>query len=728
MKPMVGKPKVDSCVPHAADNEWTDGGLVYATTVSRKSNYNHAANDAPATPPVVLKPKAQAPVLEEKQEHSTTDSNCLQEEDLSAQEAYIADSHKPVLEFANTMPWKSWKEVPEPDALPAHVSGGFFLEMFAGTAHLTLAMRAHGVPCLPPIEKSEGAGWFEPSDAFEHVPKVHRWIQAGRIHMLHLGTECKTFSKARKHDGMAPPIRCPHTLKALATCTADERARVEMGTKMAEVSFDLAERMGKAQAIWTLENPRSSLIWKMKKAQRMLSGSRAYFAEFPMCAYGSMSKKATKILTNWKTASWLNRKCCGRSWKHEHVHLEGQVLHPMTNKLTWRTSLAQEYPTQLVQTYAYAASVDVFQAPLNIASSVICPEGSQFKPSFGMKTNDGRKRTVGISYLREEHRQADYGKFAISAGKQTKNSRVQPLITEEMEPGKVVEEMLKLKHPLMEKCEKFPKEIDHNLDMIANDPSKVNKLRLDAIEYWTKRSKELEAASLGELKKIKDPNLRRLYIRERDRGRTTPFFHCVLFREMANAAKASDKKVIDEIVEGMYITGDVKRSDVWPPKESEALLTEAQWDADALKERKDVLKQIHSSTAVPEATQECWDKTLADVHNGYCQGPFWEESEVTTAVGSKLWVPTPRWPLIQHDKVRAIDAGNLSRVNHLAAITEPFELPSTDITITAVRSILTHSKLETKAQKSCEHGSSTKNMLTEGSASIRPRSDSQWWL
>ena len=91
---------------------------------------------------------------------------------------------------------------------------------------------------------------------------------------------------------------------------------------------------------------------------------------------------------------------------------------------------------------------------------------------------------------------------------------------------------------------------------------------------------------------------------------------------MANAAKASDKKVIDELVEGMYITGDVKRSNVWPPKESEALLTEAQWEADALKERKDVLKQIHSSTAVPEATQECWDKTLADVDNGYCQGPF----------------------------------------------------------------------------------------------------------
>ena len=688
MKPKNENPDADSCVPCTPEVEWTDGGLVYASTPNSKTGYKHTANHAPASPTLAPKLKARAPAVAEGQEQSTTDSSGLQEEDLSAQEVYIADSHTPMLGFTNTLPWRSWKEVPEPDALPVNITGGFFLEVFAGTAHLTLAMRAHGVPCLPPVEKSTKAGWFEPSEAFEHLPKIQRWIQAGRIHMLHLGTECKTFSKAHKDDEGPPPIRCPHTLNALPTCTAEERASVELGTRMAEASFDLAESMGKVKKTWTLENPHSSMIWQMKEAQLMLSESKAYFVSFPMCAYGSMSKKNTNILTNWATAKWLTRKCCGKSWRHQHVHLKGQILHPGTNKLTWRTSLAQEYPTQLVQTYAYAASVNVFQAPLDIASSVLCPEGSQFKPSFEMQTNDARKRKLGISYKRDEHRQGEYGRYAISAGRQTKNSRVQPLIATEMEPGKVIEEMLTLKHPLMEKCERFPKEVDENLDMIANNPNRLNKLRLEAIEHWTRRSKQLETTSLNELRKIKDPNLRRLYIREGDTGRTTPFFHCALFREMADAAKASDSKVIDELVEGMYITGDVKRSNVWPAKESEAVLTEAQWDADALKEREDVLKQIHSSTAVPEATQECWDKTLTDVDNGYCQGPFWEESEVTAAVGSNLWVPTPRWPLIQHDKVRAIDAGNVSRVNDLAAITERLELPSTDITITAVRSML----------------------------------------
>ena len=70
MKPMVEKPKVDSCVTDALD-EW-------------KANNLLTAKSAPATPPVVLKPEAPAPVIAEKQEHLQTNLNCLQNEDLSA--------------------------------------------------------------------------------------------------------------------------------------------------------------------------------------------------------------------------------------------------------------------------------------------------------------------------------------------------------------------------------------------------------------------------------------------------------------------------------------------------------------------------------------------------------------------------------------------------------------------------------------------------------------------
>ena len=45
--------------------------------------------------------------------------------------------------------WKSWNEVPrDVDEVARH--GPWFLEIFSGTARLTAAVRALGVPCLPP--------------------------------------------------------------------------------------------------------------------------------------------------------------------------------------------------------------------------------------------------------------------------------------------------------------------------------------------------------------------------------------------------------------------------------------------------------------------------------------------------------------------------------------------------------------------------------------------------
>ena len=72
-----------------------------------------------------------------------------------------------------------------------------------------------------------------------------------------------------------------------------------------------------------------------------------------------------------------------------------------------------------------------------------------------MKVDGKRKRKLDTSYAREEHKQADFGAKALAAGHQTKNVRVQPLISKEMEPGKVVEEMLKEHNPLMKQASGF---------------------------------------------------------------------------------------------------------------------------------------------------------------------------------------------------------------------------------------------------------------------------------
>ena len=104
-------------------------------------------------------------------------------------------------------------------------------------------MRAAGVPCLPPVEKEpdEDCPWIHPADAFLIWPKLKAWINAGAVWLVHMGTECKSFSMAPRDDGKGPRQTRDHTtLEPLERCTLKERDKVIMGTRMAVLSFEIA--------------------------------------------------------------------------------------------------------------------------------------------------------------------------------------------------------------------------------------------------------------------------------------------------------------------------------------------------------------------------------------------------------------------------------------------------------------------------------------------------------
>ena len=222
--------------------------------------------------------------------------------------AYIATEHEPELAYEQTLPWRSWKEVPYPHACPWWISKRrVFCEVFAGTAHLTQAMRAHGIVCLPPIELHPEVNWFEGSDVFDALEKLKAWIGADLIALLHWGTECKTFSAARRWDGGPPPIRHPETLEPLWRCTQAEREAVWMGTKMGALTFRLCWLCVEKGCYFTVENPDRSMSWNMTSCCEFLKARPAWLLPFPMCAFGSVSLKDTKLLTNWPAASTLAR-------------------------------------------------------------------------------------------------------------------------------------------------------------------------------------------------------------------------------------------------------------------------------------------------------------------------------------------------------------------------------------------------------------------------------------
>ena len=69
-------------------------------------------------------------------------------------------------------------------------------------------------------------------------------------------------------------------MAALATCSKKQRADVELGTSMAQMSCNFAREMTAVKQCWTIENPETSLIWKLPEMKDLIKKG-AFFIEFP---------------------------------------------------------------------------------------------------------------------------------------------------------------------------------------------------------------------------------------------------------------------------------------------------------------------------------------------------------------------------------------------------------------------------------------------------------------
>ena len=91
-----------------------------------------------------------------------------------------------------------------PEVLPE--SGPFFLELFAGKAGISDAVRLAGVQALPPadIVLSESVPVSVDVVDLTMWHRIMFVLKLGIVLFLHCGTPCNTFTSARKLDGGPP--------------------------------------------------------------------------------------------------------------------------------------------------------------------------------------------------------------------------------------------------------------------------------------------------------------------------------------------------------------------------------------------------------------------------------------------------------------------------------------------------------------------------------------------
>ena len=284
------------------------------------------------------------------------------------------------------------------------------------------------------------------------------------------------------------------------------------------------------------------------------------------------------------------------------------------------------------------------------------------------------------------HRQEDSARNALLSGYQLKRGALKPLLEVELEPGQAVQWALQVVHPFTVQLDVEPS-LQAALRALALDPAAAVARRLEALAWWEAEAHRLLPVSLARIAAQPDPDLRALLrgCSEHERPLLGQVCHVALYEAMLNAVRSVDAKLVDDLLHGFPIVGEIHASGRWPPYTKPQLALPVR---DALARAWDIRKKIVQRVeAVPtsENLQKIWDATMQDCSEGSCKGPWFSEKEVSEFLGCEDWIPTQRFEVVQKNKVRGCDSATTNMINQVTKISEKLQLPSTDSNVEALR-------------------------------------------
>eukprot|EP00913_Durusdinium_trenchii_P004667 g4332.t1 len=507
----------------------------------------------------------------------------------------------------------------------------------------------------------------------DHVDKPSSPKAAKRKQKLERMREelAKAKNSTKKADGGPPPLRHPRALWGLPGLARWDQAKVNIGNQLMQLIVSMAQLAAENGALWSIENPLGSYLWQMPPVKQ-LCAQGAIRLELDMCRFGSDHLKPTAIVATAPLHT-LAQRCDHPTRPHHHDPLVGFEM--VNGKKQFKTKRAQVYPVELCFQWATAFTR---QADPNERTFTMVIPASE------------RKRPLGQKVPWHGHRQEVTGAKALAAGYQLKRSVLPPLLEVEYEPGQAVRVALELVHPFSRAPELDP-DLQEALALTAHHSAWLRDHRCRALTFWEHRAHALLPETDQILGKVYDPWLRALLRGTADDqpiqlGKCT---HIALWREMAQAARSVDCHLVDQLLMGMPIVGDIDRSHRWEPfdKGQETLdvhdLQKRAWEFSAK-----VIRNL-AKCEVTENTQKVWDATMEDVAEGVTLGPFFTKEEVTQIVGSP-WIPTQRFEVVQKNKVRGVDSATTNGINMATKITEKLDLPSTDVNVAAIRWLRSH--------------------------------------
>jgi hypothetical protein len=244
------------------------------------------------------------------------------------------------------------------------------VEVFAGSGHLSQAMRARGGTTWE-IELTGGWDIFNP----RVQARLFALIAQRRVRWVHLAPPCRTFSllyqncgHSRKHQG---------TRRTGRPEGDGSNFEENDGNRFADIAARLAEACRNAGVWWSVEHPSTSWMWKLSRWQRLFSKVPTKSVVLHMCAWGGNINgvpylKPTRFGGD---APWLHliARSCPRN--HSHGWLEGKK----------KTTAAGAYPRELCRTcvsHHLRYCLDRYGSALSSSSARNSPDGDGLADAF----------------------------------------------------------------------------------------------------------------------------------------------------------------------------------------------------------------------------------------------------------------------------------------------------------------------------------------------------------
>lgn len=591
-----------------------------------------------------------------------------------------------------------------------NINHSLFVEIFAGTAGLTAAVRKVGLHASVGVDSSVSTKCKAPVirlDLRQEHAQTLLWQILNRPNLIrvHLAPPCGTASRAReivRKKGPSPrPLRSERYPDGFPWLRGVNRDRVASANLLYDIAGKVVAYCLRMKIVVSVENPARSHFWATSHFSKHLQGLKDHLFQtfFHHCMHGSRRRKHTLLLHNCPQLCKLAILCDG-----SHTHEQWGY-----NK-TWATSLETAYPPLLCKRYAdllcqhlQAAGYECLPNELGEDTAItghnnkhsqigadkqprgkkIPPLVSEFQrvvtltgpsnlvphaPKFASDWKIPTMVRCSDSHLTVVPAHARVLKSHIYGGgdrklKDTMSSSHDHSSPENIReisvgiqwsPHDFVTRALAKEHPKAV-VKTIPTELANAIEKsISVSPSDLSKERTAISRKWFLRACELREREISFKESL--PN------------------HCsevlnskrlLVFEEMLKASGYKDAKLVKEISRGFDLMGELPRSHVFVHRETFATLTPKQVRESAAMNR----QAIVASVAKPMDEKICkgvYEATLKELEAGWLTGP------IPLSHLDDLAVCTRRFGVIQHstdsngdriEKVRPIDDFTESLVN-----------------------------------------------------------------